>query len=123
MNRELVNFMATESAPRKESENFREINLKNTSIYNIRKNDNGLYFNIKITGDYEKNISDLFIPSKFYQQNFIQQRRRGLIIISKAKIVEYFLIYPGAILSLGVIIATIFKYLPELEKLFNFPLL
>jgi len=121
MNRELVNFMATESTPKRESENFREINLKDTYIYNIRRTDNGLYFNIKITGDYEKNISDLFIPAKFYQQNYVEAPRKGNIVISKSKLVEYFLIYPGAILSLALIITTIFRYLPVLERLFTFP--
>ena len=57
MNRDLVNFMNTENnLKRGSSFNSNEINLKNVAIYNIRKNDNGLYFNIKISGDYEKNI-------------------------------------------------------------------
>ena len=53
MNRDLVNFMNTENnLKRGNSFNSNEINLKNVAIYNIRKNDNGLYFNIKISGDY-----------------------------------------------------------------------
>ena len=96
MNRELVNFMNTENNL-KRTNNFKnnsEINSKNTSIYNIRRNENGLYFNLKIVGENEKNISDLFIPAKFYQQNIVSSKQKDLIIISKSKLVEYFLIYP-----------------------------
>jgi len=96
-----------------------EINAKDVNIYNIRKNDNGLYFDIKIPGDNGKNIADLFIPSKFYQQIESYYTRRGLIVISKAKLVEYFLVYPGALASLVLIISTFFRYLPILKNLFN----
>ena len=121
MNRELVNFMNTENNL-KRTNNFKnnsEINSKNTSIYNIRRNENGLYFNLKIVGENEKNISDLFIPAKFYQQNIVSSKQKDLIIISKSKLVEYFLIYPSAIASLILIISTFFKYLPTLKNLFN----
>ena len=98
MNRDLVNFMNTENnLKRGNSFNSNEINLKNVAIYNIRKNENGLYFNIKISGDYEKNISDLFIPVKYYQNENSYIKRHGLIVINKSKLVEYCLIYPAAV--------------------------
>lgn len=120
MNRDLVKFMDTENNTKRVNE-FKsgEINLKDVAIYNIRKNDNGLYFNLKINGDNEKNIADLFIPSKFYQQTTPYIQRRGLIVISKAKLVEYFLIYPAAVGSLILIISTFFRYLPTIRSLFN----
>lgn len=120
MNRDLVKFMDAENNTKRESE-FRsnEINLKDVAIYNIRKNDNGLYFNLKISGNEEKNIADLFIPSKFYQQMAPYIQRRGLIVISKAKLVEYILIYPAAVGSLILIISTFFRFLPTIRSVFN----
>ena len=120
MNRDLVKFMDAENSVKRAHE-FRpnEVNLKDVAIYNIRKNDNGLYFNLKISGDNEKNIADLFIPSKFYQQTAPYIQRRGLIVLSKAKLVEYFLIYPAAVGSLALIISTFFRYLPTIRSLFN----
>lgn len=120
MNRDLVNFMNTENnLKRGNSFNSNEINLKNVAIYNIRKNDNGLYFNIKISGDYEKNISDLFIPVKYYQNESSYIKRHGLIIINKSKLVEYCLIYPSAVASLVLIITTFFRYLPTIKDIFG----
>lgn len=120
MNRDLVKFMDTENNTKRTNEfKSNDINLKDIAIYNIRKNDNGLYFNLKISGDNEKNITDLFIPSKFYQQTAPYIQRRGLIVISKAKLVEYFLIYPAAVGSLVLIISTFFRYLPTIRSLFN----
>lgn len=119
--RDLVNFMDT--ANTQKNVNFGEINPKDTTVYNIRKTDNGLYFNIKIPGDFNttKDIKDLFIPVRFYQK-VVEPSTRQNIIINKAKLVEYFLLYPGAIISLGIIFAAIFKYLPVLERFFNFTL-
>ena len=120
MNRDLVNFMNTENnLKRGNSFNSNEINLKNVAIYNIRKNDNGLYFNIKISGDYEKNISDLFIPVKYYQNESSYIKRHGLIVINKSKLVEYCVIYPAAVASLVLIITTFFRYLPTIKDIFG----
>ena len=118
MNRDLVNFMNTENnLKRGNSLNSNEINLKNVAIYNIRKNKNGLYFNI--SGDYEKNISDLFIPVKYYQNENSYIKRHGLIVINKSKLTEYCLIYPAAIASLVLIITTFFRYLPTIKDIFG----
>ena len=120
MNRDLVNFMNTENnLKRGNSLNSNEINLKNVAIYNIRKNENGLYFNIKISGDYEKNISDLFITVKYYQNENSYIKRHGLIVINKSKLTEYCLIYPAAIASLVLIITTFFRYLPTIKDIFG----
>ncbi len=120
MNRDLVKFMDTENSMKRAGDlRTNEVNLKDVAIYNIRKNDNGLYFNLKIIGTDEKNITDLFIPSKFYQQAAPYIQKRGLIVISKAKLVEYFLIYPAAVGSLVLIISTFFRYLPTIKSLFN----
>lgn len=120
MNRDLVKFMKTENdLNRERSFKPNEINLKNTAIYNIRKNDNGLYFDLKINGVDAKNITDLFIPAKFYQQTISETQSRGMLVINKAKLAEYFLIYPAAIGSLVLIISTFFRYLPTIRNLFN----
>lgn len=117
--RELTNFMA-EANTKKEILNDREINLKDVSIFNIRRNENGLYFNIKIYGEEEKEVNNLFIPARFYKNNPRATQANDKIVINKSKIFNIIFIYPAAILSLAVIFATIFKYLPVLQRFFNF---
>ncbi|HSQ97373.1 MAG TPA: hypothetical protein VLL98_01495 [Rickettsiales bacterium] len=119
MNKDLVKFMDTENNTKRTNDSkLDEINLRDTSLYNIRKNDEGLYFNLKISGIIDKNITNLFIPSRFYEQ-INSNQRSNLIIISKAKLVEYFLVYPGAVASLVLIISTFFRYLPTIRNFFN----
>lgn len=118
-NKDLVKFMDTENSEKVASElKLNNVNLRDTSIYNIRNNNEGLFFNLKINGTINKNINNLFIPSRFYDQ-IAPNQRKNLIIISKSKLVEYFLVYPGAILSLVVIISTFFRYLPTIRSFFN----
>ena len=120
--RELTNFMA-EANIKKEILNDREINLKDVSIFNIRRNENGLYFNIKIYGEEEKEVNNLFIPARFYKNNQRATQANDKIVINKSKIFNIIFIYPAAILSLAVIFATIFKYLPILQRFFDFSII
>ena len=120
--RELTNFMA-EANIKKEILNDREINLKDVSIFNIRRNENGLYFNIKIYGEEEKEVNNLNIPERFYKNNPRATKENNKIVINKSKIFNIIFIYPAAILSLAVIFATIFKYLPILQRFFDFSII
>lgn len=121
-NRELTNFMA-EANLKKETISSREVELKDVSIFNIRRNENGLYFNIKIYGQDGKEINNLFIPSRFYKNNLKTTQPNDKIVINKNKIFVYLFIYPAAILSLAIIFATIFKYLPILQRFFDFSII
>lgn len=116
--RDLVNYMGNLNS---QKENVsKDINPKDTTIYNIRKTDNGLYFNIKITKEPERDIKDLFIPSRFYFKPPAEEVGSHKIVVDKRDIVEYFLLYPGAIISLIIISAAILKLFPQLQNFFNF---
>lgn len=119
MNKDFANFM--ESRDNDINENIVEINPKEISIYNIRTNDSGLYFNMKIiNNDEQKVANNLFIPSRFYYKiNTISPKIEPTHNL-KNKLIAYFLIYPAAIFSLAIIFATLFKYLPSIEKFLNF---
>lgn len=117
MNRELVNFMNNKDIQK--DEELQKLNIKNVNISNIRTNEKGLYFNLKIDdSNFNKEIKDLFISSKFFLKNNISTNNQKIII--KSKFIVYFIIYPFAILSVAFIFATIFKFIPNLQSLFNF---
>lgn len=117
MKRDLVNFMSSKVI-NKNTDQSRLVNTKDATIYNIRKNENGLYFDLKTTGDYEVSFHDLFIPSKFYQTQNINLNK-NLIIINKKSILEYFLLYPAAIISVVFIIKTLASNWNAIMKIFG----
>ncbi len=118
MDKKFANFMNNRN--KEDKSDIQNIAPKNAEIFNIRRNDLGLYFNLKIDdGYYKKEVDDLFIPARFYNRVNTFENTNS-IKIDKNSLVAYTLIYPGAILSLGIIFATLFKYLPVLEKFLNF---
>lgn len=120
MDKKFASFMNNRNS--EDKSDIQNIAPKNAEIYNIRRNDLGIYFNIKIDdGYYKKEVNDLFIPSRFYNKVGAFEKTDD-IKINKNKLIAYFLIYPGAILSLGIIFAAVFKYLPLLENFLNFSL-
>ena len=109
----------SETSALNKNNNANNIEAKNTSIYNIRKTDKGLYFNIKSAGENGLDIKDLFIPSKFYYEAPIEVNLKAKNLGKKNinKVAEYGIIYPGAIISLSFIIITIIKNLDKLASL------
>ena len=116
MNRNLVNFQA-EANEKKD-----RIGNDNISISNIRVNEKGIFFNIKIE-NIEEEHKDLCIPSSFYisqKNNFsasnIEKNKDSISMI----FLKYIILLPLTILSLGIIFSAIFKYLPMIQNLLNF---
>lgn len=119
--KQLTNFMSSMNEQNK-SIDSKVIDLKDVTIFNIRKNATGLYFDIKINGDQEKEIDNLCIPSKFYKTNK-ENNNNNKMIVNKYTIFEYFILYPSAVVSLAIIFAAIFKYVPIIQRFFDFSML
>jgi hypothetical protein len=122
MNNDLVNFMDNKNNAKRDTEfETKSDNSKSGAfIYNVRDNGDGVYFDVKIGGDNRSVVTNLFIPAKYFCQEIeVYARKKNLIIISKSKLVEYILVYPGAVISLILIVLTFLKYLPIIREFFN----
>ena len=119
MERKFKDFMKNRGV--EDKQDIQSIDPKYATIFNIRLSDTGLYFNLKFDdGYYKKELNNLFIPERFYNRVNTLEKNSSNITVNKNNLIAYFLIYPGAILSLGIIFAALFKYLPALEKFLNF---
>jgi hypothetical protein len=89
-----------------------------TAIFNIRKKQNGLYFDLKLYGNINKTIQNLLIPKQFCFQN-----KEGddaiRIDMEKVLIFKYVLVYLAAFISVFVIIDGIRRVAPFVRNYFG----
>jgi hypothetical protein len=113
--RDGVKYM-NEEASNKYLLNKDNISSEKTNIFNIRNNQKGLYFDLRIHGqDKDKIIKNLLIPKQVLideTYSFNKEKKEKQILIFK-----YVLIYLAAVMSLIVIIDGIMKILPILKNL------
>lgn len=90
-----------------------------TTVFNIRKNQKGLYFDLRIYGkDKDKTIKNLLIPKQFYTNGIeetVEEDKRKKVLMF-----QYVLIYCAAVLSIIIIINGIMRVIPLIKRYFGF---
>lgn len=93
------------------------LSAEKTAVFNIRKNQKGLYFDIRLYGNENKTIKNLLIPKQFYAKEDHEIKIR--LARDKFLLFKHVLVYCAAVLSILVIIDGLMRVVPYIRNFFS----